>query len=157
MRHWTLTITVSQSISLSQLPDQHKWDQNELRSSCCRKREMNFTQTSIWAQAEFLPLRYPQLQAARRLRRLLLSQAAHLWMKWLFSPNIRQQTVFECHLFNPPSPTKPLGRWVHCISSIQCWYIWFPSRTDQTLNNTEQPDCVTKILAMKSFHSQLIS
>lgn len=152
-------ITVSQSNSPTpaptQLPNHYKWDQNQ--SSHFRKKDINFSQTSICAQAEFLPLCYPQLQAAGRLWRSLPirphDQATHLWMRWLFS---KCKTVD--HGWLPPFfPTKPSGRWVHCISSIQCWYIWFPSRTDQTLNNIEQADCEAKTLAMKSFHSQLIS
>lgn len=84
-------ITVSENNSPTpaptQLPNHYKRDQNQ--SSHFRKKDINFSQTSICAQAEFLPLCFPQLQAAGRLRRSLPirphGQATHLWMRWLFS------------------------------------------------------------------------
>lgn len=143
---------------LPQLPHQYKWDQNQLWSSCCKKNDIKFIQTPICAQAEFLPLHYPQLQEAGSLGRRLCHETAWPGPTFMneiagFFPNVRSETMDECHLFF----TKPLGERARCISSIQCWYIWFPSRTDQTLNNIEQAERVAKILAMKSFHSQLIS
>lgn len=73
-------ITVNQNNSPTraptQQPNQYERDQNQLQSSCCRKKDIKFIQTSICAQAEFLPLHYPELWAARSLRRWLCHKTA---------------------------------------------------------------------------------
>lgn len=62
-------ITVNQNNSPTraptQQPNQYKRDQNQLQGSYCRKEDIKF----ICAQAESLPLHYPELRAARSLRR----------------------------------------------------------------------------------------
>lgn len=108
--HWSFPSLSTRTTPLPQLPHQHKWDQNQPRSSCCRKRVIKFIQTSICAQAEFLPLHYPELRAAGRLRRWLCHKTSQPGPTFM-----NEIAVFfsKCetgdHGWVPPFFTKPLG------------------------------------------------
>lgn len=162
MWHWSLLSLSTRTTPLPQLPPSCQTSTNGIRINyrvhAAERKILNSSKHPSVPRLSFCPYiiqssEQPGVSGGDSAIRPH-GQAPHLWMKLLVFSKCKIGDHGWVPLF---FLTKPLGEWVHCISSIQCWYIWFPSRTDQTLNNIEQAECVAKILAMKSFHSQLIS